>query len=106
MFPDFMVIENRGMSILTALVIFFAGIGVTAGLQLLKRELDNVNEKINDEVERLDKAVEATNKRADTHQEKLESVRDDMSEMKTNIALLLSATTRIEDYLKENRRNV
>jgi TolA-binding protein len=105
LFPDFVTIENRGMSILTALFIFFAGVGATICIQMMKQEFTRVDDRIDEEVERVDKLMKATNERVDSHQEKLESVKDDIAEMKTNIALTFQSVTRIERILEKERRN-
>lgn len=84
-FPDFIPIELRGMSILTALTFFFYTVGFGYFYSTLKREFKMINAKIT------------------MHEEKLENGRETMAEMKTNIALTLQTVTRMERILERRQ---
>jgi len=86
-FLNFIPLENRGMSILTALTFFFYTVGFGYFYSTLKREFKHVNEKIK------------------KHEERLESGQETMSEMKTNIALTLQSVTRMERILERRRED-
>lgn len=101
-FPDFTPIEYRGMSVITGLILFFAGVGFTAVIAFIKKEIKDVDEKVNEEIKHLKDTMDLQNKRIDSHSEKLENAREDIGDMKTNIALLLQCTKRIEAILEKN----
>lgn len=82
MFPDFIPIELRGMSILTALTFFFYTAGFGYFYSVMKREFRHMDQKIK------------------KHEDKLDAGQTDMAEMKTNIALLLQSMNRIEKRLE------
>lgn len=85
-FLNFIPIENRGMSILTALTFFFAGVGIGFMWSVMKREF----KRINKELER--------------HDTKLEERSMDIAEMKTDIALTRQSIQNIEEILKMQRK--
>ncbi len=82
MFPDFVPIELRGMSILTALAFFFYTAGFGFFYTTLKRDFKRINTVLQ------------------KHEEKLEKTNGDIAEMKTNIALTLQTVTRMERILE------
>lgn len=84
-FLDFIPIENRGMSVLTALTFFFYTVGFGYFYSTLKQELKSITDKI-----------EQHNRRLDLGQE-------DIAEMKTNIALTLQTVTRMERILEHRK---
>jgi|GEM_PF-6350438 len=79
--PEFVPIESRGMSVITALIISFLSISGGFLYTLYKRDFKRINESLRE------------------HEMKLERNYDDISEMKTNIALTFQAVTRIEKIL-------
>ena len=85
MFPNFVPLEFRGMSILTALTFFFVMMGFTYFHATLKREFKRIH-------------IEC-----DKHDNRLEQNRNDIAEMKTNIALTLQTVTRMERILDKQQ---
>ncbi len=83
MFPDFIPIELRGMSILTALTFFFYTVGFGYFYSVMKREFRHMDQKIK------------------KHDDRLDAGQTDMAEMKTNIALTLQTVTRMERILEK-----
>jgi hypothetical protein len=81
MFPDFIPLENRGMSIITALTFFFYTVGFGYFYSTIKREFKRINTELI------------------RHETKLDKYQGDISDMKTNIALTLQSITRIERTL-------
>lgn len=102
MFPDFIPVEPRGMSVLTALFFFFTGIGATLFIQFVKREFKRIDRKIDEEMQKVNSSVDRANKRIDQGNDKLDDTKNDIAEMKTNIALLLQSTKRIEKILEKH----
>lgn len=87
MFPDFIPIELRGMSILTALTFFFYAAGFGFFYNTLKREFKHVNQRLQ------------------RHDDRLDAGQEDMAEMKTNIALTLQSVTRMERILERRKES-
>lgn len=85
MFPDFVPVELRGMSIITAIILFFYGAGSGFVYSLFKREFKRVGDALK------------------RHEERLEENRDDIAGMKTNIALTLQSVTRMERILERKK---
>ena len=86
-FLNFIPLENRGMSIITAVVLFFYGAAGIFTYNLIKREFKRIGDDIL------------------KHEERLESGQETMSEMKTNIALTLQSVTRMERILERRRED-
>lgn len=84
-FLNFIPLENRGMSILTALTFFFAGIGLGFMWSVMKREFKRINKEL------------------DKHSIKLEERCTDIAEMKTDIALTRQSIQNIEEMMKHLR---
>ncbi len=82
-FLNFIPIENRGMSILTALTFFFYTIGFGYFYSIMKQEFKRICEELK------------------THEDRLDHEQEDMAEMKTNIALTLQTVTRMERILEK-----
>ena len=90
MFPvEFVPVEFRGMSIITAIILSSLGLGLGFYYTTIKREF----KRVQDNFKRVDKVLEA-------HDEKLDKNHDDIGDMKTNIALIHQSTTRIEKLLE------
>ncbi len=87
MFPDFIPIEFRGMSILTAITFFFYTVVFTFWYSIIKKEFKRI-------------CIELYK-----HEEKLIAGHDSLAGMKTDIALLLQSVTRIEKMIGQNRRD-
>jgi hypothetical protein len=87
MFPDFVPIEFRGMSMITAIILFFYGMSGGFIYSLIKREFKRIGAQIRE------------------HERKLEDGREDMAEMKTNIALTLQSVTRMERILEKRKED-
>lgn len=87
MFPDFVPIELRGMSIITAVVLFFYGAAGVFTYNLIKREFVRIGKEIT------------------RHEAKLEVGQEIMAEMKTNIALTLQSVTRMERILERRKED-
>lgn len=82
-FPDFIPLEFRGMSILTATFFFFAGLGACYMHTIIRREFSYIYNTLDD------------------HEGKLDGFHDTLNDMKTNIALLLQSVQRIEETIKK-----
>lgn len=84
-FLDFIPIENRGMSVLTALTFFFAGVGLGFMWSVMKREFKRINKEL------------------EKHETKLDERCQDIAEMKTDIALTRQSIQNIEEMMKMMR---
>ena len=93
-FPDFIPIEYRGMSILTALFFFFTGVGSAFVIQSIKKDIATIDSKLNT-------TTSDFNFQKSRIAEEICRQNNEMSEMRTSIALLLQSTDRIEKYLEK-----
>jgi septal ring factor EnvC (AmiA/AmiB activator) len=100
-FPDFTPIEYRGMSVITGLILFFAGVGITVVVSFIKKEIKDQDERFRDELKHRKESIDMVTKRVDQHDDKLSQFKDDMGDMKTNIALLLQSCKRIESFMEK-----
>ena len=80
-------IENRGMSVVTAIVISFYTVGFLYYASVLKREIKRITDD------------------AMKQEVKIEKLKTDIGEMKTNIALTLQTVTRMEKILDKRRKD-
>lgn len=82
-FLNFIPIETRGMSILTAITFFFYTVGFGYFYSTMKQEFKRIFNELK------------------THEDRLNHEQEDMAEVKTNIALLLQSMNRIEEMLEK-----
>lgn len=87
MFPDFVPIEFRGVSIITAVILSFYAAIAGLSYSMFKREFKRIGKTLEE------------------HEEKLENNRDDIAGMKTNIALTLQSVTRMERILERKKED-
>ena len=80
-------IENRGMSVVTAIVISFYTIGFLYYASVMKREIKRINDDVMEQ------------------EVKIERLKTDIGEMKTNIALTLQTVTRVEKILDRKHKD-
>ena len=80
-------IENRGMSVVTAIVISFYTVGFLYYASVLKREIKRITDD------------------AMKQEVKIEKLKTDIGEMKTNIALTLQTVTRMEKILDKRHKD-
>ena len=93
MFPDFVPVELRGMSVITALVFFFMFIGWGSYFWWDRREHTCVNQKV----------VEVDDK-VDLLFSKFDDANGDISEMKAHMAGIHEAVEWIKKYMETNKK--
>lgn len=93
MFPEFIPIELRGMSVLTALVLFFMFIGCGSYFWWDRREHTYLNNQ----------AVEVDDK-VDLLFSKFDDANGDISEMKAHMAGIHEAVEWIKKYMERNEK--
>lgn len=81
-FLDFVPVELEGMSIITAIFFFFAGVGACYFHTLIRREFGYIYNTL------------------DEHKKEIDELQDNMGSIRTDIALLLQSVTRIEKSLE------
>lgn len=81
--PDIIPIEMRGMSIFTALVFTFIAIGFWFIWGTMRKELKDINNRL------------------DSHSKKLDERREDITDIKVNIAKMQISIENIEEIMKK-----
>lgn len=84
--PDFIPVELEGMSILTAFVFFFIGLGSCFLWNLYTKEIKRIDRDIKNAVNETEAKIEDTNSKVDLLFEKIDSTNHDISEIKTHVA--------------------
>lgn len=100
--PDFIPIETHGMSIFTAIIFFFLGVGMAFFYQMATRECKRINEEIKRVCKDKDEKINDTNDKVDLLFEKIDSTNRDISEIKTDIARTLEAVEWIKKSMEHS----
>ena len=93
MFPEFIPIELRGMSVITALVFFFMFIGWGSYFWWDRREHSHVNHKVINVDDKVDLLFS-----------KFDGANEDISEMKAHMSGIHEAVEWIKKYMETNKK--
>jgi len=104
LFPDFLPIENRGMSIITAICLFFILIGVWIYFWWDKREHARLMTYTNELSKISDKQTEETMKKVETLFHKNDELNRDLSYIKSHVAAIHESVGWIKEYIKEDKQ--
>ena len=96
--PEFIPIVNHGMSIFTAGIFFFMGIGSVFLYSLFKRELQRINTKIESQSKITADKINDTDDKVDLLFTKIDNSNSDIADIKANIATITEAILWIKQY--------
>ena len=96
--PEYFPIVNHGMSVFTAGIFFFMGIGSVFLYSLFKRELQRINTKIESQAKITTEKIKDTNEKVDLLFTKIDNSNSDIADIKANIATITEAILWIKQY--------
>ncbi len=102
--PEFIPIELRGMSIITATFVFFMSIGGGFAYQLFKREFKRIDLVINHTVNEINTKIGDTNDEVSQLFEKFDQTNHDITEIKTHVARTHEAVEWIKRAMEQGPR--
>ena len=96
--PEYFPIVNHGMSVFTAGIFFFMGVGSVFLYSLFRRELKRINTKIEAQTKATADKIKDTDDKVDTLFTKIDNSNNDIAEIKSNIATITEAILWIKQY--------
>jgi len=103
--PEFIPIVNHGMSIFTAGIFFFMGIGSVFLYSLFKRELQRINTKIESQAKITTEKIKDVNSKVDLLFAKVDDTNISISDIKTHIAGMHETVKWIQKSISNTERN-
>jgi len=105
LFPPFLEVEFTPMPIVTALVLFFAGIGATGFFWWARREHQRLFDYTNNCMRILQGELLESEKKIDTLFTKNDEMTRDIVFIKEHVAGIHESVAWIKEYIKNDRRN-
>lgn len=102
--PEFIPVELRGMSALTATVLFFMSMGCVSAYKLFKQEIERIDTVIDHTVTEINSKISNTNEEVSLLFEKYDQTNRDLTEIKTDVARTREAVEWIKRAMEHKTR--